>query len=261
MASAALMMLGFSGTAMAAGVQHQQGPAYESPEGDECKGNGYDLELSRFMGPMGDDFDLGHDKCKDKGNTGDTGDTGPKGDTGETGPKGDTGETGPKGDTGETGPKGDTGETGPCITVDSTQPNGNEQYLAALFDGVPFSGKRDVIPNPENTVITSGPMNAPGWDDLSDIAGYPAEATVCGVSVDANGSDAFYKIITTDGDVYTLHCDGSGQTLVCPAPAQGQIPQSQWREVTDLPNAALASEPLTNSRAVEKGLSKSLKRS
>jgi hypothetical protein len=121
--------------------------------------------------------------------------------------------------------------------VDSTQPNGNEQYLAALHRGVPFAGRRDVTPNPENTLITSGPANAPGWTNLSLISGFPVDSPVCDVSVDANGSDAFYKIITLDGDVYTLHCDGRGQTLVCPAPAQGQIPQSQWREVTDLPNS------------------------
>lgn len=120
--------------------------------------------------------------------------------------------------------------------VDSTQPNGNEQYLAALNQGVPFAGRRDVT-NPESTLITSGPANAPGWTNLSLLSGFPVDSPVCDVSVDANGSDAFYKIITLDGDVYTLHCDGGGQTLVCPAPAQGQIPQSQWREVTDLPNS------------------------
>ncbi|MFI8189822.1 hypothetical protein ACIF8T_13635 [Streptomyces sp. NPDC085946] len=121
--------------------------------------------------------------------------------------------------------------------VDSTQPNGNEEYLGALYQGVPFAGRRDVAPDPENTVVTSGPADAVGWDDLSDVAGFPGDSPVCDISVAANGSDVFYKIITLDGDVYTLHCDGSGQALVCPAPAQGQIPPSQWREVTDLPNS------------------------
>jgi hypothetical protein len=127
---------------------------------------------------------------------------------------------------------------GACTAVDSTQPNGSEEYLGALFNGVPFAGKRDVTPNPENTVITSGPTNAPGWDDLSDITGFPTDFPVCDISVDANGDEAFYKIITLDGDVFTLHCDGSGQTLVCPAGPQGRIPASEWRQVTELPNSS-----------------------
>ncbi|MGW1608951.1 hypothetical protein ACWCQZ_06000 [Streptomyces sp. NPDC002285] len=119
--------------------------------------------------------------------------------------------------------------------VDSTKPNGNEQFLAALRNGVPFAGRRTTnMNNPDNPNIVSGPANTPGWTDLSTIAGFPTNSTVCGVSVDAQGSDAFYKIITQDGAVFTLHCAATN-ALVCPAPAQGQLPASQWVAVAPQP--------------------------
>ncbi|MFG2117989.1 hypothetical protein [Streptomyces sp. NPDC048710] len=120
--------------------------------------------------------------------------------------------------------------------VDSTNPNGNEQFLAALVGGVPFAGRRpSIAPSPDNPNIVSGPSNAAGWTDLSTITGFPKE-TVCGVSVDGHGGDAFYKIITQGGDVYTLHCAATQSvTLVCPAPASGNDPQSQWVAVTPQP--------------------------
>ncbi|MFI9805719.1 hypothetical protein ACIHEJ_15365 [Streptomyces sp. NPDC052301] len=118
--------------------------------------------------------------------------------------------------------------------VDSTDPNGTEQFLAALVGGVPYAGRRPgIAPSPDNPNIVSGPANARGWTDLSGIAGFPSDP-VCGVSVDANGRDAFYKIITQGGDVYTLHCAASN-ALVCPAPAQGQRPASQWVPVDPQP--------------------------
>ncbi|MER5517288.1 hypothetical protein [Streptomyces sp. NPDC002763] len=120
--------------------------------------------------------------------------------------------------------------------VDSTKPNGMEQFLAALVNGVPFAGRRpNTNTTPDNPNIVSGPANAAGWTDLSTITGFPTDSTVCGVSVDAQGSDAFYKIITQGGSVYTLHCAANGTTLVCPAPAQGTTPQSQWTAVTPQP--------------------------
>ncbi|MEU4032609.1 hypothetical protein [Streptomyces collinus] len=120
--------------------------------------------------------------------------------------------------------------------VDSTQPNGMEQYLAALVNGTPFAGRRpNINATPDNPNIVSGPANTPGWTDLSTIAGYPTNSPVCDVSVDANGSDAFYKIITQGGSVYTLHCAANGTALVCPAPAQGNVPQSRWTAVTPQP--------------------------
>ncbi|WP_225824249.1 hypothetical protein [Streptomyces naphthomycinicus] len=120
--------------------------------------------------------------------------------------------------------------------VDSTKPNGMEQFLAALVDGVPFAGRRpNTNTNPDNPNIVSGPANAAGWTDLSTIAGFPTNSPVCDVSVDAQGSDAFYKVITQGGSVYTLHCAANGTTLECPAPAQGTTPQSQWVAVTPQP--------------------------
>ncbi|MGW4439852.1 hypothetical protein ACWELO_29555 [Streptomyces sp. NPDC004596] len=119
--------------------------------------------------------------------------------------------------------------------VDSTKPNGNEQFLAALRNGIPFAGRRTTNGNtPDNPNIVSGPANTPGWTDLSTITGFPTNSTVCGVSVDAQGNDAFYKIITQGGTVYTLHCAATN-ALVCPAPAQGQLPASQWAAVTPQP--------------------------
>ncbi|MFF7237084.1 hypothetical protein [Streptomyces collinus] len=120
--------------------------------------------------------------------------------------------------------------------VDSTQPNGMEQFLAALVNGTPFAGRRaNINATPDNPNIVSGPANTPGWTDLSTITGYPTDSPVCDVSVDANGSDAFYKIITQGGSVYTLHCAANGTALVCPAPAQGNVPQSRWTAVSPQP--------------------------
>ncbi|MFJ8631419.1 hypothetical protein [Streptomyces sp. NPDC093568] len=120
--------------------------------------------------------------------------------------------------------------------VDSTKPNGMEQFLAALVDGTPFAGRRpNTNVNPDSPNIVSGPDNTPGWTDLSTIAGFPTNSPVCDVSVDALGSDAFYKIITQGGAVYTLHCAANGTSLVCPAPAQGMTPQSQWVAVSPQP--------------------------
>ncbi|MGW1841212.1 hypothetical protein [Streptomyces sp. NPDC001966] len=181
------------------------------------------------------------------GPTGPTGPTGATGQNGENGATGATGPTGPTGATGHTGATGATGAVGPCINVDSVRPNGNEQFLGALFNGVPFYGRRDTRPEaggPNNANITHGSANDPGWGDLSEIDGFPENKTVCGISVDgAQGADAFYKIITTDGDVFTLHCAANGTALQCPAAG------SLWVEVTDLPNSpgfSAAAPPFRN---------------
>ncbi|MGW1704329.1 hypothetical protein ACWCP8_01910 [Streptomyces sp. NPDC002206] len=175
------------------------------------------------------------------GDTGNTGDTGATGDTGNTGATGDTGNTGDTGATGDTGNTGNTGDTGPCISVDSVRPNGNEQFLGALFNGVPFYGRRDTraaAGGDNNANITHGSANDDGWGDLSTIKGFPDDKTVCGISVDgAQGNDAFYKIITTDGDVFTLHCKTNGDAIQCPALDAEGNPTSQWTEVSDLPNS------------------------
>jgi hypothetical protein len=159
---------------------------------------------------------------------------------------------------GQVGPPGPPGPAGPCVTVTSTLPNNNEEFLGALFNGQAYYGRRDLAGggnDAETTNITNGANNAAGWGNLSTITGYPS-SPVCGLSVSSNGSDVYYKIITTDGDVFTLHCAANGQSLVCPATG------SQWREVTDLPDSPLADEaPLTGLRALDKGLSKSLRHS
>ncbi|WP_030708779.1 hypothetical protein [Streptomyces sp. NRRL F-2580] len=130
-----------------------------------------------------------------------------------------------------------TATTTACGTgVDSTQPNGQEQFLAALVNGVAYAGRRaNINTTPDNPNIVSGALNTPGWTNLSTIPGYPTASRVCDVSVDANGSDVFYKVITTAGTVHTLHCAGGGTALVCPAPALGNNPQSQWTAVTPQP--------------------------
>ncbi|MFF7975543.1 hypothetical protein [Streptomyces sp. NPDC007905] len=99
--------------------------------------------------------------------------------------------------------------------VDSTQPNGMEQFLAALVNGTPCAGRRpDINTTPDNPNIVSGPADAPGWIDLSTIAGFPTDSPVCDISVDTYGSDAFYKIITQGGPVSTLHCAANGTSRV-----------------------------------------------
>ncbi|MFF3657169.1 hypothetical protein [Streptomyces olivochromogenes] len=120
--------------------------------------------------------------------------------------------------------------------VDSTQPNGNEQFIAALVNGLPFAGRRpNINTTPDNPNVVSGPANTAGWTNLSTIAGFPTNSPVCDVSVDGNGSNAFFKIITQGGSAYTLHCAANGGALVCPAPAQGNNPQSQWTAVSPQP--------------------------
>ncbi|MGN9792315.1 hypothetical protein ACTMTU_14630 [Streptomyces sp. OZ13] len=227
MASVTLLMLGFSGSAVAVGMTPQQaGPAYESSEGDDCKGDGYDLELSRFLGPMGDDFDLGHgdkdkdkDKCKvgptgDTGPKGDTGDTGPKGDTGDTGPTGpgggdtgptgDTGDTGPKGDTGDTGPKGDTGDTGPagpCVDVDAYRPSNAVDLKAVLSDDVAYAGIRNL------TGTEPGPFI---WYDLTDDPGTGFPPNPCAISIASQTNAAggvSIQVLTTEGEVFETTCE------------------------------------------------------
>ncbi|MFD9366616.1 hypothetical protein ACFWA6_02755 [Streptomyces sp. NPDC060020] len=130
-----------------------------------------------------------------------------------------------------------TATTTACGTgVDSAKSNGNEQFLAALVNGVPYAGRRAATNTaPDSPNIVSGPSNAPGWTNLSAITGYPTDSPVCDISVDSQGSDVFYKIITTAGTVHTLHCASNGSTVICPAPAQGQTPQSQWVAVTPQP--------------------------
>lgn len=224
MASVTLLMLGFSGSAVAVGMTPQQaGPAYESPEGDECKGDGYDLELSRFMGPMGDDFDLGHgdDKCKGK-----KGDTGPKGDTGDTGPKGDTGDTGPKGDTGDTGATGDTGDTGPagpCVDVDAIRDQNSREFKAVLSDDIAYAGVRNLAGMAPSPWI---------WYDLTDddTANNPFPADPCAISIAQQANDITIQVLTEEGLVYETECTvdtGNPLGLNC---------DEEWFPITDQPS-------------------------
>ncbi|WP_323186911.1 hypothetical protein [Streptomyces sp. NBC_00063] len=238
---------------------------------DKCKGPKGDTGNTGDTGAKGDTGNTGDTGAKgDTGNTGDTGakgDTGPKGDTGTggTGAKGDTGNTGNTGDTGakgDTGNTGNTGNTGPCVSVTAAKSNGSEQFVGALFNGTAFYGRRDVAGNPDGpdtTAITHGPANTAGWGDLSTISGYPTEP-VCAIALDTDGSDAYFKIITVNGNIFTLHCDTGGQAIECPAPAQGNDPASTWRQVTDLPNSPLiAPRSKGFSPLIDKGLSKSHK--
>ncbi|MFC9295586.1 hypothetical protein ACFTWH_25775 [Streptomyces sp. NPDC057011] len=54
------------------------------------------------------------------------------------------------------------------------------------------------------------------WQDLSGILGYPnggAAGVACGVSLEAQGGDAYVKVLTTTGRVYQLHIDITGSNF------------------------------------------------
>ncbi|MFD5631298.1 hypothetical protein [Streptomyces sp. NPDC127072] len=140
-----------------------------------------------------------HDKCQ----TGPTGPTGPMGPTGPKGPTGATGATGP------TGPTGATGPTGPCSDIDTYSPSNTEDFQAVLTGGNAFVGKASV---PGGTIV---------WQDLtnpvvagSDSANPDYPAGVCAIAIEAQGNDAYVKVVTVGGQVWQTHGDTQGNTFV-----------------------------------------------
>ncbi|MGW1880885.1 hypothetical protein [Streptomyces sp. NPDC001970] len=268
MASLALVMLGFTVPAVAAGPAGAPGgsagtsaanPCYEVEDGPD----GHRLTM------LSDDCDDdGKDKDKDKdkkkvGPTGPTGPTGPKGDTGDRGPTGPTGPagvgaTGPTGPAGPTGPVGPTGPAGDgvCVAIDSFRTNAEFQVKAVLGpDGTPFGATQDFNVAP--------PYN---WEELTQAGAYPDNP--CDISVTEHNNDVLFEVIGTDGFVAELFCridQGEPSVLDCTDPAT-QLPTVWVAANPQPPYAPLTAQnsvltPDVSTRAVEKGLSKSHTRS
>ncbi|MCY0935030.1 hypothetical protein [Streptomyces sp. H34-S4] len=138
------------------------------------------------------------------------------GPTGPRGPRGPKGQTGPRGATGPTGPKG---ATGPCNDIDSYSPSNTEDFHAALVGGVAYAGRATV------------PGGAPVWQNISnaDNPGFPGRLA-CGISIAAQGGDAFIKVLTTTGQVYQTHGDVTGMTFVW---------DEAWTQLLPAPNPML----------------------
>ncbi|WP_329546566.1 hypothetical protein OG548_21715 [Streptomyces sp. NBC_01356] len=156
-------------------------------------------------GPTGDTGPTGPTGPSDgaTGATGATGDTGATGPTGPTGPTGDTGATGP------TGPTGATGDTGPCSDIDTYSPSNSEDFQAVLTGGNAFVGKASV---PGGTIVWQDLTNPVVSGTDSANANYPSG--VCAIAIEAQGNDAFVKVVTEGGQVWQTHGDTQGGTFV-----------------------------------------------
>ncbi|MEU9105872.1 hypothetical protein AB0D54_16125 [Streptomyces xanthophaeus] len=125
------------------------------------------------------------------------------------GDKCQVGPVGPRGPQGRPGPTGPTGSTGPtgaaaCVEIDSYAPSDTESFHAALVGGLAYAG----------VATTLG--GTPVWQNISDAddnPGFPV-GRACGISIFAQGDDAFIKVLTTDGGVYQTHGDVNGANFV-----------------------------------------------
>ncbi|MFJ9641477.1 hypothetical protein [Streptomyces sp. NPDC101206] len=114
------------------------------------------------------------------------------------------------------------GPTGPCSAIDSYAPSGTADFHAALSGGRVYGGRAPSL------------GGVPVWHDLSVIDGYPTDAP-CGVSIAAQGNDAYIKVLTVTGRIYQLHITVNGQNFT-PDVVQG------WIELTPRPTPAVLRE-------------------
>ncbi|WP_051795670.1 hypothetical protein [Streptomyces sp. NRRL S-87] len=233
-ASLALLLGGFANPAVALTAR----PALSGPTGsDHCpsrekeegKEKGNDDGRERGDRPMSARHQAGGGDGGSKGCPGPTGPTGPTGPQGGTGPTGATGAPGTTGATGATGVTGPTGPTGPgggatgatgptgpagpCSDIDAYSPSNSEDFQAALTGGRAFVGKANV---PGGTIV---------WQDLSNTVAGPGDpvnpdfpANACAIAIEAQGNDAFVKVLTTTGTVWQTHGDTNGGTFVWDEP-------------------------------------------
>ncbi|MGW5341425.1 hypothetical protein [Streptomyces sp. HUAS TT3] len=203
-ASVALVLASMAAPA-AVGAPQPGGSVVVPDSGDHCS-----TVAKKAAQPTGDD------KCR--GERGPTGPRGPKGKTGPTGPRGKTGPTGPTGApgltgatgatgaTGLTGPTGATGATGPslCVDIDSYAPSAEEDFHAALVGGVAYAGRGAAL------------GGVPAWQNISDADDNPNFPVnrACAISIEAQGNDAYIKVLTTDGQVYQTHGDVEGTDFI-----------------------------------------------
>ncbi|WP_327305780.1 hypothetical protein OG730_21560 [Streptomyces sp. NBC_01298] len=202
-----------------------QAPVAGGGHGDDCK-----VGPTGPRGPRGPKGATG--PTGPRGATGATGPTGPRGYPGATGATGATGSTGATGPTGPTGPTGATGAsgtngatgatgpTGPCSDIDSYSPSNTEDFHAALTGGVAYAGR------------ASTPGGVPVWQNISDAddnPGFPV-GIACGISIAAQGNDAYIKVLTTTGQVFQTHGDTMGGTFVW---------DEAWTQLLPAPNPAI----------------------
>ncbi len=208
LASVALVLAGLVSPAVAL-AQVPGGP-------DRCKSQQQRAAAPAQEGAVGSG-QLAHGSDCKVGPTGPRGPRGPKGATGPTGPRGATGPTGP---TGATGPTGPTGATGPCNDIDSYSPSNTEDFHAALTGGIAYAGRASV------------PGGVPVWQNISDAddnPGFPV-GRACGISIAAQGNDAYIKVLTTNGQVFQTHGDVAGATFIW---------DEAWTQLLPAPNPAL----------------------
>ncbi|MEF2526444.1 MULTISPECIES: hypothetical protein [Streptomyces] len=130
---------------------------------------------------------------------------------GSTGP---TGAAGAAGATGATGPAGPTGAPGPCSDIDTYSPSGAEDFQAVLTGGDAFAGR---AAPPGGTPIAWQDLTNPvavGTDPANPA--YPANA--CAIAIEAQGDDAYVKVVTTAGTVWQTHGDVNGAGFVWDEP-------------------------------------------
>ncbi|MFK0257895.1 hypothetical protein [Streptomyces sp. NPDC090445] len=120
------------------------------------------------------------------------------------------------------GPQGLAGATGPCSDIDSYSPSNSEDFHAALIGGRVYGGR------------ASAPGGIPTWQDFSVISGYPT-GVPCGVSITAQGPNAYIKVLTVARRIYQLRVSVNGQNF-SPDLVQG------WIELTPGPTPATLRE-------------------
>ncbi|MBT2402779.1 MULTISPECIES: hypothetical protein [unclassified Streptomyces] len=130
------------------------------------------------------------------------------------------GPRGPKGDPGEPGRPGPPGPAGPCNDIDSYAPSASEDFHAALTGGVAYAGRAAAL------------GGVPVWQNISDPDDNPnfPVGRACGISIEAQGNDAYIKVLTTDGQVFQTHGDIAGQTFVW---------DEAWVQLLPSPNPAV----------------------
>ena len=143
-----------------------------------------------------------HERCSNKGATGDTGYTGDTGERGETGYTGNTGDTGYTGDIGATGYTGDTGNTGYTGDIGATGADGTTGYTGDTGD----TGGTGASGNTGDTGVSGADGNT-GYTGISGSTGFTGSTGELG-STGATG-----RFILEAADFFALMPDDNSATI------------------------------------------------
>ncbi|MFD3996815.1 hypothetical protein ACFWSQ_29245, partial [Streptomyces sp. NPDC058583] len=132
------------------------------------------------------------------------------GAAGATGPQGPAGADGADGADGAAGATGPQGPTGPCSDIDIYDPNGTEDFQVVLHNGKVFAGRAASLGGTPIVWTDLTNPTAVGMDPANP--NYPAG--VCSVGIEAQGDDAYIKVLTTGGQVYQTHGDVNGANFI-----------------------------------------------